>query len=164
MSDQIQAGDWVECIEHWFHSSPPQGIGDRFEVAGVVDGSLCFAEYPGVSWLPERFKRVDGPHPETGVVTAHEGPVVVVRDGYGNIDTVPQCQSCSAVATHGRWCAYCGHREEREPIGDQSQNSWENIQAGRRLAAIDRSEKPRVTNRAEARELEKLHPWEMQDD
>jgi hypothetical protein len=183
----IQAGDWVECIEHWVHSSPPQGIGDRFEVTHLgALGSLCFAEYPCVAWLVERFKRVDGQHAETatplektvraqlyGVDPGHSerGVVSRVTIAGGKIVAVEpiqssgagearKCESCGAGAPIGmRFCTYCPGRAEGDICALNDEDFEARNEAAReRMAGMDRSERPRVTNRAERKQLAAGHP------
>jgi hypothetical protein len=171
----IQAGDWVECTEHWSHSSPPQGIGDRFEVAGMINGSLCFAEYPGVSWV-ERFKRVDGPH-----ASAERSPSPMTR--------LALCLDCSSPATHVSRCVYCRKRETDSRDKMRIKTNLEAAKGASKLLAGLASERPRegktrprypgphsywyapagsmttppVGGSATERELAKIHPWECDE-
>jgi hypothetical protein len=150
----IQAGDWVECIEHWSRSSPPQGIGDRFEVVGMVGSSLCFAEYPCAAWLVERFKRVDGPHCDRIATQCSDAQC-------GGCDSCINRQRDYYAELTTKRDPYTEHRLAVEPDSACMRDPKPEALAARaRLAAWERAEKPRVANRAEARELAKLHPWE----
>lgn len=194
----IQAGDWVECVDE-NRAYRKLRAGDRYEVAIVdrlADGSpgIALAGDAGLWWAAHRFKRVDGPHPDTTecmCASCFEGGC------FGE-------QEC-ALAGDGKWyCVkvclsealerYGAHKDSSVPIGTgnaQSSGAGEDpkrdpytehrtivepyfantrpltseaIAARARLEAWSRAEKPRVTNRAEAAELAKPHPWEMHDD
>lgn len=173
----IQAGDWLECVNATCRDEALT-VGERYQVERMFEQSdprrpqfaLHGVESPAFGWCASRFKRVEGPHPvEVGEVKAHDGPVVVVRDGHGNIDTVPQCGGCSAPATNGAWCAYCacstnGGRQDRgvtdRIAASATSKSPRMVEPGKKLEAALRreAERPRLT--ADARELAKPHPWE----
>jgi hypothetical protein len=165
----IQAGDWVE----WRNAS--------YSVKLVVDELLQLVGVDGW-WRVARFKRVDGPHPEKVCdhifsnseeccVYCHKPRSECYEEqdssapvGTGNAQSSgmgEKCRSCSsgiALPKHD-YCVYCSNRFEK----DGGAFSFDDDDSTALLAGL-RAEKPRVTNRAEAAELAKPHPWEMQDD
>lgn len=169
----IQAGDWVECIgDYPVRAEVKQGC--RYRVAFTEINSFgepCLRVSPvGLRISTAMFKRVDGPHVETmtqlektvraqlyGVDPGHSerGVVSRVTMAGGKIVAVEPVPP-SGVGEATKRDPYTEHRLRVEELAD----SWRyrDLQAMQRLAAWERAEKPRVTNRAERKQLAAGHP------
>lgn len=163
----IAVGDWVECVDlsGLSNNNDWLTLGSRYEVEAVHEYYLDLHAGPqwdsGKGWRKDRFKRVDWSHLDS--VATHDGPVAIVRDGHGNIDTVPQCATCTSPATTGEHCVYCAARDAgHAEIDARLAMDQESAKRGHdtRLLQGLASERPRQVDSAERRELAKKHPWE----
>jgi len=184
MSDQkpeadrpIQAGDWVECVDR--HGTAFLDLGKLYEVAAVHDGVVLANCPTRHAYESSRFKRVDGPHPKDSAEPQRVTSAVATASSVA--PAVPdtgllreQCRECRApTALRDGLCVYCNRqtrggesaRQEMDSdVAYAARGNPRNVAAERRLEAWSRAEKPRVTNRAEAAELAKPHPWSNTDD
>ena len=154
----IRAGDWVECVRAT-GSGAGLTVGQRRQVGAAFDiGGEWKVAFVGVEffWLASRFKRVDGPHPETSSSGA---------TGTGNAPSVasgevkPTCSECGAVAPllASFKCEYCDKRKLCDArIAALTDEDRRMVEPRKRLAAIEQRERPRVT--ATRTMLDRGHP------
>jgi hypothetical protein len=168
----IQAGDWVECVDA--RGTAYLETGRRYEVAVSNYAGIVLANFQSRhAYDADRFKRVDGPHPESVPVVNADAQSSGAFEDTGEASV---CRSCPSPATHGDYCVYCANETEggcdsREHIdmvtmvqmreGKMSDGSpiRGELAARARLEAWSRAEKPRVRNTADQREFRKPHPW-----
>lgn len=140
----IQAGDWVECVDNGSRRDRLT-VGARYQVERVRGDALMArpqldlygVESPVFGWCLSRFKRVDGPHPETATIVTGNAQSSVAgeapkRDPYTEHRLALDCYSRATTDSHER-----------------------NVAARKRM---DRAEKPRVTNRAQQKQMAAGHP------
>ncbi len=171
----IQAGDWVECVRDW-GSCGGLCLGERHKVnyAYKLDsGELGVQFENGFTWVASRFKRVDGPHPKDSAEPQRVTSAVATASSVA--PAVPdtgllreQCRECSApTALRDGLCVYCNRqtrggesaRQEMDSdVAYAARGNPRNVAAERRLEAWSRAEKPRVTNRAQRKQMAAGHP------
>ena len=161
----IQAGDWVECVRDW-GSCGGLCLGERHKVnyAYKLDsGELGVQFENGFTWVASRFKRVSGPHPTSSVPV---GTGNAQSSGTGDVDRKAcsdgmcgACENCLRRARE-RWESkrdpYTEHRLSVDEHADTS--LYTTGHASARLEAWSRAEKPRVTNRAQRKQMAAGHP------
>jgi hypothetical protein len=163
----IQAGDWVECVDA-DSALTHLTLGHRYQVVELSGRELVF-EAGGLYWYASRFKCVDGPHVEAMAPTSPVPPPRPLTPG-----NTGDCLLCGAACgyAHKPGCPakptasatpkrdpYTEHRLTVEPDSACLRDPKPEALAARaRLAAWERSEQPRVANRAERKQLAAGHP------
>jgi len=150
----IQAGDWVEVTSgndslplssrHAVRASWEDQYGDKYlDLDGFGLGG----------WDLDRFRRVDGPHPQSADEPTTASCPECQKIGFGHY---PGCSRQPLVDP------YTEHRVNV----DERADTWVYTTgyASARLEAWSRAEKPRVRNTADQREFRKAHPWQEFDE
>lgn len=179
----IQAGDWVEVTSgndslplssrHAVRASWEDQYGDKYlDLDGFGLGG----------WDLDRFRRVDGPHPEkTPLEQRVESILYGVDPGISEQGTVSrvtmrggQIESIESVpvGTGNAQSSGMGEAPKRDPYTehrlnvDERADTWlrTTAESARRSLRWEQAEKPRVTNAADQRELRKPHPWSEFDE